>query len=98
MRITSPLDFGAAVKGRRIDLGISQSDLAKQAGTSRKWISEFERGKPTAEVALVLAVLEALSLDLLVAAASPMRGAESRAAVEKDNTQLRALLKDLGIH
>lgn len=55
-------DIAAAVKGRRRDLGFSQARLAKEAGVSRKWISEFESGKPTAELQLVLRVLDALGM------------------------------------
>ena len=55
---------GAAVRGRRLDRGLSQSELAKRSGISRKWISEFEAGKTTAEFALVIRVLEALGLSL----------------------------------
>ena len=56
--------MAAAVRGRRSDLGVSQGDLARQAGVSRKWISEFEAGKSTAEFGLVLRVLDALALCL----------------------------------
>lgn len=64
MRIRSINDVSAAVRGRRLDMGMSQSDLAGSSGISRKWISEFESGKATAEFALVMRVLEALSLSL----------------------------------
>jgi y4mF family transcriptional regulator len=57
-------DVAAAVRGRRQDLGMSQVELARRAGVSRKWISEFESGKSTAEFGLVLRVLDALALSL----------------------------------
>jgi HTH-type transcriptional regulator/antitoxin HipB len=60
MRVHSMGDVAAAVRGRRLDRGLSQSELARRSGISRKWISEFEAGKPTAEFALVIRVLEAL--------------------------------------
>lgn len=66
MRIRSINDVSAAVRGRRLDMGLSQSDLSVRSGISRKWISEFESGKPTAEFALVMRVLEALGLCLEV--------------------------------
>jgi transcriptional regulator with XRE-family HTH domain len=47
-----------------MDLKLSQSVLAARTGISRKWISEFEAGKPTAEFALVIRVLEGLGLRL----------------------------------
>ena len=62
MRVYSVADVAAAVRGRRIDRGLSQSELAERCGVSRKWISEFEAGKATAEFAIVLRVLEDLGL------------------------------------
>lgn len=52
------------MRGRRTDLGMSQAELAKRAGVSRKWIYEFEAGKPTAEFGLLLRVLDALGLGI----------------------------------
>jgi HTH-type transcriptional regulator/antitoxin HipB len=45
-------------------LALTQAGLAARAGVSRKWIYEFEAGKPTAELRLILRVLEALGLAL----------------------------------
>ena len=59
-KITSIRDAAAAVRGRRLTLGLSQSELAARAHVSRQWISEFEAGKPTAELGLVLRLLDAL--------------------------------------
>jgi HTH-type transcriptional regulator/antitoxin HipB len=64
MRVHSIADVAAVVRGRRLDRGLSQSELARYSGISRKWISEFEAGKATAEFALVIRVLEALGLSL----------------------------------
>jgi HTH-type transcriptional regulator/antitoxin HipB len=64
MRVQSIRDLGAAVRGRRIDLGLTQADLAMRAGVSRKWVYEFEAGKPTAELQLILRVMDALGLAL----------------------------------
>lgn len=62
--ITSIRDVAAAVRGRRQTLGLSQADVARQARVSRQWISEFESGKPTAEIGLVIRLLDALGLSL----------------------------------
>ncbi len=64
MTIRSIHDLAAAIRGRRTDLGMSQAELAKRTGVSRKWIYEFEGGKPTAESGLLLRVLDALDLDI----------------------------------
>jgi DNA-binding XRE family transcriptional regulator len=45
---------------------MTQADLALAAGVSRRWIVDLEAGKPRAELALVLAVLDALGTPLTV--------------------------------
>ena len=62
--ITSIRDVAAAVRGRRLNLGLSQADVARLAGVSRQWVNEFESGKPTAELRLVIRLLDALRLSL----------------------------------
>ena len=86
MNVRSIRDVAAAVRGGRHDLAISQTELASRAGVSRKWISEFEAGKSTAEFGLVLRVLEALSLSLELGEASSARtgASEDRGAVDLD--------------
>jgi HTH-type transcriptional regulator/antitoxin HipB len=64
MKVRSIRDLAAVVRGRRKDLGLSQAELAARAGVSRKWIYQFEAGKPTAELRLILRVLDALGLVL----------------------------------
>jgi HTH-type transcriptional regulator/antitoxin HipB len=64
VRTRSINDVAAAVRGRRKDLGLNQAELARRVGVSRKWIYEFEGGKPKAEFALVLRVLDELGLTL----------------------------------
>ncbi len=62
MKVRSIRDLAAVVRGRRMDLRLSQAELAARAGVSRKWIYQFEGGKPTAELRLILRVLDALGL------------------------------------
>ncbi len=64
MKVRSIRDLAAVVRGRRRDLGLSQAELAARAGVSRKWVYQFEAGKPTAELRLILRVLDALGLVL----------------------------------
>ena len=64
MAVRSIRDIAVAARGRRQELGLSQAELARRAGVSRKWISEFEMGKPTAELVLVLRVLNELGFQL----------------------------------
>jgi y4mF family transcriptional regulator len=59
-------EIGTRVRTRRKSLGMSQSDLAAQAGVSRKWVSELENGKRTVQLDQVLDVLGVLELDLVL--------------------------------
>lgn len=64
MIVRTPSDLGLLVRSRRKELGLDQRTLATRAGVSRLWLIEFERGKPRAEVGLVLRTLLALGLRL----------------------------------
>ena len=64
--LNSIRDLAAVVRGRRADLGLSQAELARRARVSRQWVNEFEGGKSTAELGLVLRVLDALDLRLAI--------------------------------
>jgi HTH-type transcriptional regulator / antitoxin HipB len=64
MRVYSMADVSASVRGRRLELGLSQSELARRCGVSRKWISQFEAGKASAEFALVLRVIDEVGLTI----------------------------------
>ncbi|MEX0705976.1 MAG: helix-turn-helix domain-containing protein [Nitriliruptoraceae bacterium] len=66
MQVAVVRDLGLAVRGRRLELGESQTALSARAGVSRKWLSEFEQGKPTAEIGIMLRVLDALQMRLTV--------------------------------
>lgn len=55
-----------AVLSQRRALGLSQAPVAMHAGVSRKWLSEFEQGKVTAEIGLVLSLLDSLNLEFSV--------------------------------
>jgi HTH-type transcriptional regulator/antitoxin HipB len=82
-----------AALGRRRELGLSQAQLAERVGVSRKWLSEFERGKATAELGLVLRVLD--SLDLQVTIASNVEGDRAHATGRvSPPIDLDALLED----
>lgn len=62
--INSIREVAAAVRGRRQKLGLSQESVARRARVSRQWLSEFESGKPTAELQLVMRLVDALGLRL----------------------------------
>jgi HTH-type transcriptional regulator / antitoxin HipB len=102
VRVRSVADVASAVRGRRIDLKLSQSALAARTGISRKWISEFEAGKTTAEFALVIRVLEGLGLKLDLdidlsspaAATSPRTSTANEARSMHSPIDLDALLEE----
>lgn len=64
MFVHSANEFGALVRSERQRQCLSQSLLAQKAGVSPLWLSQFERGKPTAHIGLVLKTLKALDVKL----------------------------------
>ena len=85
----------AAVLGRRRELGLSQAQLAERIGVSRKWVSEFERGKATAELGLVLRLLESLDLQVTIApTARSDQAAHAGGRVTSAPIDLDALLEE----
>jgi HTH-type transcriptional regulator/antitoxin HipB len=89
MQINSIRDLSAAVRGRRLNLGLSQAQLAARVGVSRQWVGEFEAGKPTAELGLVLRLLHTLDLRLDLLEPDGAHGAPSDRSIDLD-----ALLED----
>lgn len=57
-------ELGGALRQARRARGMSQADLARAARVGRSWLSAVERGKRTAEIGLVLQVLDTLRLDV----------------------------------
>lgn len=92
MRVRTATDLGAFIRERRVKLAMDQSDLAKKAGTSRKWIVEVEQGKPRAEIGLVLRTLKALGVSLDLAAD---RAQKTVAASEPANVDINNILDSL---
>lgn len=72
--VHSARELGLAIRERRRELGMGQLELATNVGVSRQWISGVERGKPRAEVGLVLRTLRALDLMVWVGTAPERRG------------------------
>jgi y4mF family transcriptional regulator len=70
MRISNSGDLGIFVRDERRRLDMTQTDLGAAADVSRRWLSDLETGKATAEVGLVFRVLHALGMVLEVSSAS----------------------------
>ena len=62
--LRTPADLGAVIRQRRKAVGWDQAALAQEVGVSRQWIIEIEKGKPRAELQLVLRTLNVLGLQL----------------------------------
>jgi transcriptional regulator with XRE-family HTH domain len=63
--------FGAAVRKRRLELGLSQEALAHEAGIDRSYMSSVERGGQNIGLVLAAQIAGALGVSLadLMAAA-----------------------------
>lgn len=85
MRIRTPTDLGALIRDRRIKLGLDQRSLAQKAGVSRQWVVEVEKGKPRAEVGLVLRTIDALGIQLMTEERSPAKKPRIAPAVDIDS-------------
>ena len=79
MRIGSPKELGGFLKDARRKAGLSQTELASRINASQKWLSAVENGKSTAEVGMILRLLQALGaeLDLHIPAQEPSHAANT---------------------
>ena len=62
--INNSTELGAAVRAARKSRGLTQVELAVQAGVARAWLAKFEAGHPTASIEQVFRTLRALGLGL----------------------------------
>jgi HTH-type transcriptional regulator/antitoxin HipB len=69
MLIRTPTDLGAAIREQRRRRRMDQQRFARKIGVSRQWVVEVEKGKPRAEVGLILRALAALGVALSIAPA-----------------------------
>jgi len=74
VRIIDATDLGALVRSQRRELGMTQLELAAKAHVSRRWLSDVESGKDSAEFGLVMRTLRALGMFVDVKATSPQPG------------------------
>jgi y4mF family transcriptional regulator len=52
------------IRSRRRELGLTQTEIAEVANSNLRFVSELERGKPTARLENVMRVLAALGIEL----------------------------------
>lgn len=67
-KIIAPGDLGRLIRQRRKASGATQADVAAVAGVGVRFLSELERGKPTAELGKTLQVLQRLGFDVWIKA------------------------------
>lgn len=81
-------DLGVVIRQRRKTLRWDQAQLAERVGVSRQWVIEMEKGKPRAELQLVLRTLNVLGLVLTVG------NVEGESSVA-DSSELPLVLPDI---
>lgn len=64
MRVANSAELGTAIRARRRQRGLTQTELAGLCGVSVRFVSEVERGRPTAGVGLVLRLCARLGFDV----------------------------------
>lgn len=89
------MDFGALVRDRRWALKLSQGSVAREAGTSRQWIVDLEKGKPRVPLSLVLRTLAALGITLTPGEAAAGKLPESRQAGKKGQKKIGQAAADV---
>ena len=66
MKITDSKSLGQAIRERRRELKYTQAYLSEFTGFSVTFISDLERGKPTAEIEKTIRLVNVLGMDLMV--------------------------------
>lgn len=67
--VRSPEDLGRALGELRRARGLTQEQTATQAGITRAWLAQLERGRPSRSLSVVLRLIRRLGADLVVVAA-----------------------------
>ncbi|AKJ31100.1 helix-turn-helix domain-containing protein [Caldimonas brevitalea] len=71
--IHNPADLGVVIRALRKSAGIRQDDLAATVGVSKQFATDVEGGKPTAQVGLLMKLLEELGGRLEVEVADSVK-------------------------
>ena len=62
--LDGPGQFGEAIRFFRKRRGLTQQQVADMVGCSLMYVSNLERGKPTAELGKALRILDALDVEI----------------------------------
>lgn len=88
--VRTPADIGNVIRATRKRLGWDQARLANEIGASRQWIVDIEKGKPRAELQLILRALHVLGLELMLAPS----GADARHRLMPDRAAMPSINLD----
>ena len=72
--VAIPRELGVFIRERRRSLELTQAVLAARVGTTRRWLLAVERGKPGAELGLVLQTLQALGVRVMLKTSDSVPG------------------------
>lgn len=90
-------DFGALIKERRRALSMSQTALAKKLGASRRWVTDIESGKETAELGRVIKALKILGMHLTAKPVQEIRANTASVSLELKTAKLLAHRDKVGL-
>lgn len=71
-------EFGRAIRRRREQLGHTQAEAAALCHVGTRFLSELERGKPTAEIGKALTVARRLGLEVSLSPRGVARAQDKR--------------------
>lgn len=91
MQIRTAKDIGALIRDKRKTHKLDQAELAREVGVNRRWVLEVERGKPRAEIGLVLKTLDALGVTLTIEGEA---GARRRGGREVEPVDIDAIIEN----
>lgn len=63
-KVTGPESLGRMLQQARLVAGLTQRELAKQIGTTQKYIWELESGKPSIMMDRLFAAMQATGMEL----------------------------------
>lgn len=66
MKILDSKSLGQMIRERRKELNYTQAYVSEFTGLSVTFISDLERGKPTAEIEKTIRLVNILGMDLLI--------------------------------
>jgi y4mF family transcriptional regulator len=64
--ISQPEQLGEIIRTKRKAAGLTQKKAASLAGVGTRFLSELERGKPTAQLGKTIRILQLLGLELRI--------------------------------